>query len=162
LSFHLSESLNISGSNESTAAEISNNRLLLNARNQKGDIKQRITAISSDGGIHWDTTYFDKQLPDPICEGSIVTIGKRKGKAILAFSNDADTSYRNNLTLRISYDEGKSWKKSFLLDTNPNKTDKQNDYTAYSDLVKIDNHRIGILYEKNNYSSIVFLIKQWK
>ena len=161
-SFHLSESLKIPGSNESTAAEISNNRLLLNARNQKGDIKQRITAISSDGGVHWDTTYFDKQLPDPICEGSIVTIGNRNGKAILAFSNDADISYRNNLTLRISYDEGKSWKKSFLIDANPNKADKQNDYTAYSDLVKIDNRRVGILYEKNNYSSIVFLIKQWK
>ena len=70
-SFHLGESLKIPGSNESTAAEISNNRLLLNARNQKGDIKQRITAISSDGGVHWDTTYFDNQLPDPICEGSI-------------------------------------------------------------------------------------------
>ncbi len=162
LTFHLSESLKIPGSNESTAAEISNNRLLLNARNQKGDIKQRITAISSDGGIHWDTTYFDKQLPDPICEGSIVTIGNRNGKAILAFSNDADTSYRNNLTLRISYDEGKSWKKSFLIDANPNKADNKNDYTAYSDLVKMDKRRVGILYEKNNYSSIVFVIKRWK
>jgi sialidase-1 len=161
-SFHLSESIQVPGSNESTVALISNNRLLLNARNQKGDIKARIIAISNDGGSHWNKVYFDRQLPDPICEGSILSIGQRKGKSILAFSNNADTINRNNLTIRISFDEGKSWKKSFLIDSNPNAGEQHNDYTAYSDLVKIDNRRLGILYEKKNYSTIVFAIKKWK
>jgi sialidase-1 len=161
-SFHLSQSIQVPGSNESTVALISNNRLLLNARNQKGDIKARIIAISNDGGSHWDRTYFDRQLSDPICQGSILSIGNRKGKTILAFSNNADTINRNNLTIRISFDEGKSWKKSFLIDTNPNSADQNNDYTAYSDLVKIDSSRVGILYEKKNYSTIEFAIKKWK
>ena len=161
-SFHLSESIQVPGSNESTAAVISNNRLLLNARNQKGDIKERIVAISSDGGSHWDTPYFDRQLPDPICQGSLLCIGKRKGKSILAFSNNADTVNRNHLTIRISFDEGKSWNKKILVDANPSAADSNNDYTAYSDLVKIDNRRVGILYEKNNYSSIAFAIRQWE
>ena len=161
-SFHLSESIQVPGSNESTVALISNNRLLLNARNQKGDINARIIAISNDGGSHWDRTYFDHQLSDPICQGSILSIGQRKGKSMLAFSNNADTINRNNLTIHISFDEGKSWKKTFLIDANPNSADQNNDYTAYSDLVKIDSRRLGILYEKNNYATIVFVIKKWK
>ena len=161
-SFHVSQSIQVPGSNESTVALISNNRLLLNARNQKGDIKARIIAISNDGGNHWNKVYFDHQLPDPICEGSILSIGNRKGKTILAFSNNDDTINRNNLTVRISFDEGKSWKKSFLIDTNPNAADQNNDYTAYSDLVKIDSRRVGILYEKKDYATIVFVIQEWK
>jgi sialidase-1 len=49
--------------------------MMLNARNQKGDIRLRIVAISSNGGASWDTSYFDRQLPDPVCEGSILNIG---------------------------------------------------------------------------------------
>ena len=36
------------------------------------------------------------------------------------------------------------------------------DYTAYSDLVKLDEKRIGILYEKDNYKKIVFTIVKWQ
>jgi sialidase-1 len=61
VSFQLSPSLNLPGSNEATATQISNNRLLLNARNQKGDIRARIIAISNSGGAHWDTLYFKKK-----------------------------------------------------------------------------------------------------
>ncbi len=58
--FHLSESVNLPSSNESSAAEISNNGLLLNARNQKGDIKARLVAKSMDGGESWNSISFDK------------------------------------------------------------------------------------------------------
>jgi len=30
------------------------------------------------------------------------------------------------------------------------------DYTAYSDLVQITKHQLGILYERNQYKEIVF------
>ncbi len=158
--FHLSESLNLPGSNESSAAELSGGKLILNARNQKGDVKARIVALSKNGGENWDSTYFDQQLPDPVCEGSILNIGERKGKTILAFCNAADTAERNNLTLRISFDEGKSWPLNFLIDKNPENT--ASDYTAYSDIIRISKNKIGILYEKDNYSKIVFRIIKWK
>ena len=80
--FHLSETVNLPGSNESMATEISNGRLMMNSRNQKGDIKARIVSISSNGGQRWDTTYFDNTLIDPVNQGSILTIGKKNGKAI--------------------------------------------------------------------------------
>lgn len=157
--FHLGATVEIPGSNESTAAEISNNRLMMNSRNQKGDIRQRIISISSNGGATWDTTYFDPALPDPVNQGSLLTLGKLKGKTILAFCNAADTKHRDNLTLRISYDEGKTWKKNFVIARG---ADGKGDYSAYSDLVNVGKNKIGVLFEKEDYSKIVFNIVQWK
>jgi len=156
--FHLGGSLNIPGSNESMATEMSNGRVMFNSRNQKGDVRARIIGISSNGGETWDTTYFDRNLPDPVCQASILTIGKKKGRNILAFCNAADEKKRNNLTLRISFDDGKTWKKNFAIYKNPN----QQDAAAYSDIVKVSKKEIGVLYEKDNYSQIVFTIVKWK
>lgn len=88
-----------------------------------------------------------------MCEGSLLNIGTKKGKKLLAFCNAADTLQRNNLTLRISFDEGLSWKANILIDRTDN---KRNDYTAYSDLVLINKSNIGVLYEKDNYKTILF------
>lgn len=158
--FHLSDKVSIEGSNESTAAEISKNRILLNARNQKGDKRFRINAISDNSGRNWVNISFDENLPDPVCEGSILNIGEVKGKQILAFSNAADKEKRDNLTIRISFDEGKTWKISHTIEKNPN--DEKMDFAAYSDLVKIDDSTVGILYERNNYSEIIFTTYRWK
>ena len=156
--FQLGASLNVPGSNESMAAEISDGRLMINSRNQKGDVRARIIGISADGGQTWDTTYFDRNLPDPVCQGSILTVGKKKGKNILAFCNAADEKRRDNLTLRISDNDGKTWKKSFVIYKNAD----QRDATAYSDIVKTGKKKIGVLFEKDNYSQIVFTTIKWK
>lgn len=158
--FRLSEVIETPGSNEAIAAELYGGRLMLNARNQKGDVRARIVATSSNGGETWEKTYFDNQLPDPVCQGTILTIGTRKKKNILAFCNAADTSRRDNLTLRISYDDGLTWTKSFLVDKA--EEGKKGDATAYSDIVSISKKDIGVLYEKNNYSQILFKVIRWK
>ena len=158
--FQLGQTVPYLGSNESTTAELSNNRILMNSRNQQGNERARIISISSNGGATWDTTYVDHNLPDPVNQGSILTIGKKKGKNILAFSNTADQKRRDNLTLRISYDDGQTWDKSITIDKGAN--DYKGAWTAYSDIVKLDNSRIGILYEKYNYRDIVFKAVKWK
>jgi sialidase-1 len=140
------------------AVQLSNDRLMMNIRNQRGDKRQRLIAISSNGGERWDTTYFDKNLPDPVCQGSILALGKRQNT--LAFCNAADTIYRNNLTLRISFDEGKTWKKNWLIDKS--QPGQEISHTAYSDLVQINKRTIGILYERDNYKEIVFVKKAWR
>ena len=157
--FHLSQTVALAGSNESIAAELSNDRLIMNSRNQKGDIRARIVSISNDGGATWNITYFDNNLPDPVNQGTILNIGKKSGKSILAFCNAADTKKRDNLTLRISYDEGKTWKKNIVIAKSMN---NERDYSAYSDIVNITKKSIGILYEKENYSKIVFTEVKWK
>lgn len=158
--FKRSESISIPGSNESIAAPLSEDRMIMSIRNQAGNIRSRILAYSSDGGISWDESYFEENLPDPVCQASILNIGTVNGKTILAHSNASDTENRNNLTLKISYDEGKSWPKSILVDAN--KLMKKLSWTAYSDLVPLqDPNQIGILYERNNYSEIIFKKINW-
>lgn len=157
--FKLSDDVKTPGGNENMAAQLSGNRLMMNIRNQLGNIKQRIIAISNNGGQSWDTTYFDPQLPDPVCQGSILRLGERHGKAILAVCNDADTSNRDNLTLRISFDEGKTWKQNYTIAKAP--VDYKGDYSAYSDLVAIGKKQVGIVYEKDDYKLIVFTVHGW-
>lgn len=148
--FQLSETVPFDGSNESTAAQISGNSLMMNSRNQTG--KYRIVSLSKDGGATWDTTFVDRNLPDPICEGSLLNIGTKKGKSVLAFCNNIDKNNRDSLTLRISFDDGKTWKKQFLIEPKN---------TGYSDIVKISEKSIGVLYEANGYKEITFNVVKW-
>ena len=80
---------------------------------------------------------------------------------MLAFCNTADTLHRNNLTLRISFDEGKNWIKDFLI-YGKTENEQSIDYAAYSDLVQIADKQIGVLYEKDNYTSIKFIAISFK
>src|SRR6185312_1123257 len=149
--FHLSETVPFEGSNESTAAELTDNSLMMNSRNQTG--KYRIVSLSKDGGATWDTTFVDHNLPDPICEGSLLNIGTKKKKSILAFCNNVSQQNRDSLTLQISFDEGKTWKKKFLIEPKN---------TGYSDIVKLSKNTIGVLYEANDYKEIRFIVVKWK
>ena len=148
--FKLSETVPFEGSNESTAAQLTNNSLLMNSRNQTG--KYRIVSLSKDGGVNWDTTFVDHNLPDPICEGSLLNIGTKKGKSVLAFCNNDSKKSRDSLTLRISFNEGKSWKKKFLIEPKN---------TGYSDIVKLSKEKIGVLYEADDYKEIKFIRVKW-
>ena len=151
--FHFSEDVPIPGSNEATATDLSNDRIMLNARDQKGELHMRIVAISSDGGSHWDTAYHEPQLPDPVCEGSILTIDRSMGHHKLAFCNAANTDQRNDLTIRFSKDDGMTWPEKKQIDRGGVESD---DPTAYSDIVLLDPGNIGVLYEKDGYARIVF------
>lgn len=159
--FRISENINIPGSNEALAAELSNSRIILNVRNQRGDIRSRIIATSSDGGATWDTAYFDNRLPDPICQGSIITLGTVKKKNIIAVSNVADTKKRDNLVVRVSYDEGKTWPQFITIAKAPENF-KGHDWAAYSDLVVLNKKEIGVLYEAKDYRQIVYTAVSWR
>jgi len=159
-SFGLSESVEFGGSNESIAAELSDGRMIMSSRNQKGDIRQRIISYSSDGGQTWEESYFEPQLPDPVCQASILDLGEKDGKTILAHSNAADEKERNYLTVKISYDEGKTWDHVIPVDFTSDP--KKLPWTAYSDLVKLDENTLGILYERDNYRQIVFKSVRWR
>ena len=154
--FKLSESIQFPGSNEAIAAELPNDQLIMSIRNQRGDIRQRILAFSSDGGATWDKQYFEPSLIDPVCQGSILSFSDHTGKVILAHSNNSNATQRNDLTIKWSSDLGKTW-------VNPMEIDRKNiagtnSWTAYSDLVYLENKKIGILYERDNYQEIIFKV----
>jgi len=158
-SFTLSQSLSFEGSNESMAAELANGGVLLNSRNQSGDVRARIISRSSNGGVSWDTTYFERSLIDPVNQGAVITLGFKKGKAIIVTSHTQDSLRRNNLMLHISRDDGFNWEPLAMIDATEAATPK--DYTAYSDLVAITKRQLGILFEKNQYKEIVFTTVQF-
>ncbi|SDE12244.1 sialidase family protein [Niabella drilacis] len=152
--FSVSANVPIKGSNESTAAPLCNGKLIMNSRYQTGTVKRRIVSVSSNGGQTWDTTYFDPNLPDPVNEGSLISF--RSGKAsILAFSNAAHESKRDQLTLRLSRDGGKTWYRSITVAAS-GAGYKGSSYAAYSDLVLPNMKTIGVLFEKEGYSTIVY------
>ena len=158
--FKISESIKFPGSNESIAAELPASRMIMSTRNQRGDIRSRILAYSEDGGATWSEQYFEDGLPDPVCQGSILSFQDETGNTFLAHSNNADELYRNNLTLKISNDLGKTWPKSILIDRKD--IQKGKTWTAYSDLVLLDPQALGILYERDDYKEIVFKWINWR
>lgn len=146
--WQLSDEIDFLGSNESTAAQLANGQVLMNMRNQMGEPKFRLVAKSKDGGKTWGNTIVETQLPDPVCEGSILAVGTKSGKRCLLFSNLNHQSLRQNLTIYRSDDrKGESWKRCKTVEEGS---------AAYSDLVEVQRGLPGILYEKEEYSKIVF------
>lgn len=154
-SFRLSENVPFPGSNESMAAQVGETELYMNSRNMQLQPKQRIVSRSRDGGETWESAVLDPKLPDPINQASVVS-WREGGGFVLVHVNAADAERRNRLTARWSRDGGRSWYKSVLLAEAPEGF--KGDYSAYSDVVHLGAGRLGILYEKENYSRIVFTV----
>lgn len=157
--FKIGASVKFEGSNETMAAQISGTGLYMNSRNQQGNVKSRIVSYSNDGGVTWDTTYYDKNLPDPVNQGAVLS-WQKKGRYLLAVCNVASTNRRDNLTVRLSKDQGKTWYFNQVIAKAPEGV--KGDYAAYSDLVLLNKNKLGVLFEKENYSKIVFLPVNFK
>lgn len=131
--------------NESTVAELSDGRLMLNMRSSSS---VRRVATSSDGGLTFGNMYADNTLIEPICQGSLLA-ATVAGKHTLFFSNPA-SSTRHNMTLRLSTDNGSTWPKKYTVHSGP---------SAYSDIVMVADNQVGIFYEggtANPYQGIAF------
>lgn len=103
-----------------------------------------------------DATYYDPALPDPAAEGSLLALGRAvDGKAILAFCNDADATRRTHLGLRISFDDGRTWRERHVVDA-------RSTHTGYSDIVELGPGTTGVLYERDDSSQIAFKVIRWK
>ncbi|QNI36829.1 sialidase family protein [Edaphobacter albus] len=144
--WHLSDSIQWPGSNESTAAEAADGVVVMNSRDQSKETSTRILAISNDGGAHWASTFVAKELIDPACEGSMLSYryGKRQ---VLLFSNASDQTQRINLTISASFDNGKTWPKRTVIEEGP---------AAYSDIVALKGKQLGVLWERGNDGGIFF------
>jgi len=135
--------------NESTLAELSNGKLMLNMRNASKK-RARQTAISKNGGKSWSAIKEDTTLIEPVCEGNLLQYTFAGQKDALLFCNPASKTSRTQITLRISYDNGKTWPAKKLLYAGP---------SAYSCLTVLSDGKIGCLYEaglQKPYEGIVY------
>lgn len=131
------------GSNEATACELSNGDIMINSRTFNGE-KNRNVALSSDGGFSWSEPFRDPELPEPRCEGSIINYYPYNA---LLFTNPGNQNGRENLTIKMSLDDGENW----ILTKQINEG-----FAAYSDLVIQTDTLIGVLYETQSYGYIKY------
>lgn len=135
-----------------------NGTLLMNMRSYFGR-GRRAQSLSYDGGISWTAPEDIPDLVEPVCQASVLhyePVGK-KAKPAMLFLNPASTTKRHNLTLRASFDNGKTWPVIKTIFPGP---------SAYSSLAALPDGRILCLYEagKNGaYEQIIFQIitPQW-
>ncbi len=133
---------------ECTVVELSNGRLLLNMRNNDKLIHKRKISYSDDGGLTWSPVTLDSTLIEPVCQGSLLRYSTQSD--MLLFTNPQHQSKRKNLTLSISYDEGKSWESKSIIHSGK---------AAYNDIVELENGDLACIYETGKilpYSGIVF------
>jgi len=135
--------------NESTVTELADGALLLNMRNY-GPVRIRQTSTSTDGGDTWSGLRGDTTLIEPVCQASLIRFDHTSRGPALAFSNPASRSSRINMTVRISYDQGRSWPLKQLIYPGP---------SAYSNLVLLPNGNLACVFEaglESPYEGIVF------
>ncbi|MHB9754099.1 sialidase family protein [Streptomyces sp. BYX5S] len=128
--------------NETTAAQLPDGRLYFNTRNDSPAPGTRADAHSADGGEHLDPPFRPQAgLPGPVVEGSVLHLGDPD---VLLYSGPADPGFRALMTVRRSLDGGVTWHTAHTVDGRP---------AAYSDLVRVDQDTVGLLYETGDFSA---------
>ena len=126
---------------EAEVGELTDGTLLMNIRNwPPTPAHRRAVSLSTDGGLTWSRPYHDQALVTPHCQGSIVryTAQPRFARNRILFSNPASTKDRMRMTVRLSYDEGKTWLAGKLIHPGP---------SAYSCLAVLPDTSVVCLYE---------------
>lgn len=135
--------------NETMITQLSDGRIMLVNRNTSLASRKLITT-SPDGATGWTPPVFHEQLWEPICMSSIIT----HPTGILLYSNPHTLSLdkagqpipggrgkRENLSIKLSKDDGRTWTHSKTLDAGP---------SAYSDLAVLPSGTVLCLYEAKN------------
>lgn len=144
------------GGNECTVAELSNGDIMLNMREFKRFADdttylahRRLVAISPDGGETLTPCTYDWGLKEPVCQGSLLRYMKgHRNDDWLLFSNSDSEKARENLTVKLSKNGGKTWK---VIYREPYR------WGAYSDMAELPDGSVAIIYEAGEKNSREFL-----
>jgi sialidase-1 len=135
--------------NESQVVELADGSLMFNVRSAP----QRTIVLSHDGGATWGESHQDSILTDPQqwggCQASLIRYTREDARGMnrLLFANPADLRDRFDLTVRLSYDEGKTWPVAKLVKKGAG---------GYSSLTVFPDGTIGVIFETgNSYGGIV-------
>lgn len=133
---------------ESKIVELSDGSWMVNSRvNNTGN---RYVHTSNNEGKTWKTTS-ETELSDPSCNASIISHNYKEGRVIknvLIFANANSQSKRENMTVKLSYDDGKTWSEGKTIYSGS---------SAYSSLTILKNGDIGLFFEKDDYKENVFV-----
>ena len=139
---------------ETVAVELQDGRVLLNLRNES-TARRRAISISADGVSKWSRYHFDEPLVEPICMGSIARLSAkpryRKNRILFANPHNPTSRARQNVSVKLSYDEAKTWPVMKTIEAGP---------SGYSDLAVGPDGTIYCFYERGktgNHYQIRFL-----
>lgn len=131
------------GVDENKTVELPDGSVLLDSRARP----YRLTARSTDGGLSYGPLTADPQRVDPANNAAILAVRTGRSDGLL-FSNTADSTHRQKLTVRLSCDQGRSWPFSRVLIPGA---------AAYSTMVTIGGNDVGMLFERGEYAAISFV-----
>ncbi|WP_027927415.1 sialidase family protein [Amycolatopsis benzoatilytica] len=132
---------------EVSVVELPDGTVYAGGREQSGtDVGNRDYALSRDGGETFSQRF--TAIPDlvtPMVQGSLLRLDRPGGQRIL-FASPADTDRRRWMTIRSSYDDGRTWENA------DQGTRVTSDWSGYSDLVQLSapgqrDAEIGLMYE---------------
>ena len=137
---------------ETLALQLQDGRVMLNIRNESSR-NRRLIAVSPDGATNWTTPEFDEELFEPICMASVIRLSQtpESNKNRILFVNPDSRNAppnrpgrpnypRQNITARLSYDEGNTWPVTKVLETGK---------SGYSDLAVGPDGRIYCFFERS-------------
>jgi sialidase-1 len=140
--------------NECVAVELVDGRVYVNAREHDGsDPATRVVAYSRDGGQTFDAPFAaERNITSPVVQNSLIRFAatdQGDKRNVLVYSGPGHPTKRRDLTILLSYDEAKTWTRKTVIHHGP---------AAYSDIVKLNGGRIGVLFEggKKLYDEILF------
>lgn len=133
---------------ETLAVELADGSVMLNIRHESPNHRRAVT-VSSDGAAGWSELRFDEALVEPICMGSLLRVGDA-----LVFANPNSTEPRSpdnplggwkrqNLTVRLSADDGITWPFQRVIEPGP---------SGYSDLAAGPDGTVYCVYEDGSPS----------
>ena len=140
--------------NEVQVAELADGSVLLNSRQFAG-AKVRRSSVSRDGGKTWSPVGEFAGLTDPSCMASMLRHSFPEGNQPgLLLHSGPDSLQRENGTVYLSTDDGKTW---------PVKRVLYPGAFAYSVLTRFPDGTAGCLFEADNYQRIIFarLTTEW-
>lgn len=150
-----------SGVNECMAVQLTDGSIMLNMRDGRNrnntEINGRVICTTKDLGNTWtEHPTSRKALIEPTCMASLYKhsyISENEKKSLLLFCNPNSISKRNNITLKVSFDDGMTWPedKWILLDELSGR--------GYSCITSVDAETIGVLYESSQADMVFQKIK---
>ncbi|MEX0427374.1 exo-alpha-sialidase [Nocardioides sp. DS6] len=136
------------GADENKTVQLANGDVLLDSR----ATPYRLTALSHDGGQTYSTLTPNADLVDPGDNGSIIRYAPHANPRSpqahwLLESNNANPSSRENLVVKMSCDDGRTWPVTKVVEPGA---------AAYSTLTNLPDGRFGLLYERGDYEHITY------
>ena len=142
-----SQPLDIDLSDESMSVETVDGRIYMNMRSRQEKLL-RAYAWSDDGGETWSEVNFDPGMPEPSVQGSLVrfTTADKHGRNRVLLAHPSSQTERARLTVRMSYDECRTWPVAKLL---------HQEYSGYSDMAIAPDMTVLCLYESEWHARMI-------